>query len=111
MVKLRAAYITDSGVIRQRYSREFLRGGLAPQRVRDIIRGEVLAMANSPAYNPNNLGNTSKDVMRNRAITDIFEPGSTVKPMVVMTALQRGVIREGSVINTVPYRGPYLSGC
>ena len=70
----------------------------------DVNTGEILAMANSPAYNPNNLGHTSKDAMRNRAITDIFEPGSTVKPMVVMTALQRGVVREGSKINTVPYR-------
>ncbi|URQ61490.1 peptidoglycan glycosyltransferase FtsI [Pantoea alhagi] len=70
----------------------------------DVNTGEVLAMANSPAYNPNNLSNTPKDVMRNRAITDIFEPGSTVKPMVVMTALQRGVVRENSVLNTVPYR-------
>lgn len=70
----------------------------------DVNTGEVLAMANSPAYNPNNLSGTTKDVMRNRAITDIFEPGSTVKPMVVMTALQRGVVREGSVLNTVPYR-------
>lgn len=70
----------------------------------DVHTGEVLAMANSPAYNPNNLSNTPKDVMRNRAITDIFEPGSTVKPMVVMTALQRGVVRENSVLNTVPYR-------
>ncbi|MEJ4046359.1 peptidoglycan glycosyltransferase FtsI [Erwinia sp. SLM-02] len=70
----------------------------------DVNTGEVLAMANSPAYNPNNLANTTKDVMRNRAITDIFEPGSTVKPMVVMTALQRGVVRENSVLNTIPYR-------
>ena len=70
----------------------------------DVNTGEVLAMANSPAYNPNNLSDTTKDVMRNRAITDIFEPGSTVKPMVVMTALQRGVVRESSVLNTVPYR-------
>ncbi len=70
----------------------------------DVNTGEVLAMANSPAYNPNNLSNTPKEMMRNRATTDIFEPGSTVKPMVVMTALQRGVVRENSVLNTVPYR-------
>ncbi|ATZ10606.1 peptidoglycan glycosyltransferase FtsI [Erwinia amylovora] len=70
----------------------------------DINTGEVLAMANSPAYNPNNLSGTTKDVMRNRAITDMFEPGSTVKPMVVMTALQRGVVHESSVLNTVPFR-------
>ncbi len=73
----------------------------------DVNTGEVLAMANSPSYNPNNLTGTPKDVMRNRAITDIFEPGSTVKPMVVMTALQRGVIRENSVLNTLPY---YVNG-
>ncbi|SQA97458.1 Peptidoglycan synthase FtsI precursor [Cedecea neteri] len=60
-------------------------------------------MANSPSYNPNNLTGTAKDVMRNRAITDIFEPGSTVKPMVVMTALQRGVVQENTVLNTVPF--------
>ncbi len=70
----------------------------------DVNTGEVLAMANSPAYNPNNLSGVTKDVMRNRAITDIFEPGSTVKPMVVMTALQRGVVRENSVLNTTPFR-------
>lgn len=70
----------------------------------DVLTGEVLAMANSPSYNPNNLPNTPKEAMRNRAITDIFEPGSTVKPMVVMTALKQGVIRENSVLNTLPYR-------
>ncbi|VDY44301.1 penicillin-binding protein 3 [Salmonella enterica subsp. arizonae] len=42
--------------------------------------------------------------MRNRTITDVFEPGSTVKPMVVMTALQRGIVNENTVLNTVPYR-------
>jgi len=70
----------------------------------DVNTGEILAMANSPSYNPNNLADTEKDVMRNRTITDVFEPGSTVKPMVVMTALQRGVVNENAVLNTVPYR-------
>lgn len=70
----------------------------------DVNAGEVLAMANSPSYNPNNMAGTPKETMRNRAITDIFEPGSTVKPMVVMTALQNGVVRENSVLNTIPYR-------
>ncbi len=60
-------------------------------------------MANSPSYNPNNLSGTPKEAMRNRTITDVFEPGSTVKPMVVMTALQRGVVRK-LVLNTIPYR-------
>ena len=70
----------------------------------DVNTGEVLAMANSPSYNPNNLAGTPKDAMRNRAITDIFEPGSTVKPMVVMSALNNNIIKENTVINTVPYR-------
>lgn len=69
----------------------------------DVNAGEVLAMANSPSYNPNNMAGTPKETMRNRAITDIFEPGSTVKPMVVMTALQNGVVRENSVLNTILY--------
>ncbi|RRO06877.1 peptidoglycan glycosyltransferase FtsI [Pectobacterium aquaticum] len=73
----------------------------------DVNTGEVLAMANSPSYNPNNLAGTPQDIMRNRAITDIFEPGSTVKPMVVMTALQRGVVKENSVLSTLPY---YVNG-
>ncbi|WP_113626832.1 peptidoglycan glycosyltransferase FtsI [Pectobacterium peruviense] len=73
----------------------------------DVNTGEVLAMANSPSYNPNNLSGTPQDIMRNRAITDIFEPGSTVKPMVVMTALQRGVVKENSVLSTLPY---YVNG-
>ncbi|MGV7960518.1 peptidoglycan glycosyltransferase FtsI [Photorhabdus tasmaniensis] len=70
----------------------------------DVNTGEVLAMANSPSYNPNNRINTSKEAMRNRAITDIFEPASTVKPMVVMAALNDGIVKENTVINTVPYR-------
>lgn len=69
----------------------------------DVNTGEILAMANSPSYNPNNMTGTTSDTMRNRAITDIFEPGSTVKPMVVMAALQRGIVHENSVLNTVPY--------
>lgn len=69
----------------------------------DIDTGEVLAMANSPAFNPNNFSNSPKESVRNRAITDIFEPGSTVKPMVVMTALQLGIVSENSVLNTHSY--------
>ncbi|PJG82995.1 peptidoglycan glycosyltransferase FtsI [Caviibacterium pharyngocola] len=68
----------------------------------DIRTGEVLAMANAPSYNPNNRVGTKADLMRNRAITDTFEPGSTVKPFVVLTALQRGAAHRDEVINTGP---------
>ncbi|MGJ0637251.1 peptidoglycan glycosyltransferase FtsI [Xenorhabdus bovienii] len=73
----------------------------------DVKTGEVLAMANNPSYNPNNLAGTPQDTMRNRAITDIFEPGSTVKPLVVMSALNLGIVKENSVLDTKPYRLSY----
>ncbi|MGP1959457.1 MAG: peptidoglycan glycosyltransferase FtsI [Arsenophonus sp. NC-TX2-MAG3] len=69
----------------------------------DVHTGEVLAMVNSPSYNPNNLAGTPTQVMRNRAITDVFEPGSTVKPMVIVSALNNGIIKANSVLNTQPY--------
>ena len=69
----------------------------------DVRTGEVLAMANAPSYNPNNRVGVKSELMRNRAITDTFEPGSTVKPFVVLTALQRGVVRRDEIINTGPF--------
>ncbi|WP_109079046.1 peptidoglycan glycosyltransferase FtsI [Aggregatibacter kilianii] len=68
----------------------------------DVRTGEVLAMVNAPSYNPNNRTGVKSELMRNRAITDTFEPGSTVKPFVVLTALQRGAVRRDEVINTGP---------
>ncbi|EKN4699311.1 peptidoglycan glycosyltransferase FtsI [Yersinia ruckeri] len=69
----------------------------------DVNTGEVLAMANYPTYNPNNRADTPTENFRNRAISDIFEPGSTVKPMVIMTALQRKLVKPDSVLDTHPY--------
>lgn len=68
----------------------------------DVQTGEVLAMVNSPSYNPNNRNDMQSHRMRNRAITDTFEPGSTVKPLVLMQALQQGIIDKDSVIDTSP---------
>ena len=68
----------------------------------DVRTGEVLAMANAPSYNPNNRVGVKSELMRNRAITDTFEPGSTVKPFVVLTALQRGAVRRDEIVNTGP---------
>lgn len=69
----------------------------------DIKTGEILAMANSPSYDPNNLAAVKTSIMRNRAITDVFEPGSTIKPIVIMAALEYKIINKNTVLNTVPY--------
>ncbi len=66
----------------------------------DVRTGEVLAMVNAPSYNPNNRADLKSFKMRNRAITDVFEPGSTIKPLVVLAALENGVADESTVIDT-----------
>ena len=60
--------------------------------VLDVSTGEVLAMANQPSYNPHNKSNlTDFSLMRNRALTDVFEPGSTVKAFTIAAALESGM--------------------
>jgi cell division protein FtsI (penicillin-binding protein 3) len=68
----------------------------------DIETGEVLAMVNQPAFNPNNRRGLSASDYRNRAVIDLFEPGSTVKPFTVATGLKSGKFTEESIINTNP---------
>jgi cell division protein FtsI (penicillin-binding protein 3) len=68
--------------------------------VLDARSGEVLALANYPGYNPNNRNNTSSKAMRNRAIADLFEPGSTLKPFTVATAIETGKVHPNTLINT-----------
>lgn len=70
--------------------------------VLDIQSGEVLAMVNQPAYNPNNRNDLASSRYRNRAVTDLFEPGSTVKPFTVAAALESGRFRPDTVIDTSP---------
>lgn len=70
--------------------------------VLDVRTGEVLAMVNQPSYNPNDRSQLYPERYRNRAITDIFEPGSSIKPMVVASALESGEFRPSSVIDTAP---------
>jgi cell division protein FtsI (penicillin-binding protein 3) len=70
--------------------------------VLDVRTGEVLAMANLPAFNPNNRSTLDSRRARNRAITDTFEPGSTLKPFTVAAALDAGVIRPNTVLQTAP---------
>jgi cell division protein FtsI (penicillin-binding protein 3) len=72
----------------------------------DIHSGEVLAMANQPSYNPNNRGRLSSEELikgaRNRAILDIYEPGSTIKPFTVLAALENEKISSEQFIDTNP---------
>jgi cell division protein FtsI (penicillin-binding protein 3) len=68
--------------------------------VLDAKSGEVLALSNWPSYNPNNRDKPNPGVLRNRAVTDQFEPGSTMKPFTVAAALEAGKVKPGTVINT-----------
>jgi len=70
--------------------------------VLDIATGEVLAIVNQPTYNPNDRSQFSAERYRNRAITDIFEPGSSIKPLVVAAALESGQYRPSSIVDTAP---------
>jgi cell division protein FtsI (penicillin-binding protein 3) len=70
--------------------------------VLDVKSGEVLAVVNQPTYNPNDRAQYTAERYRNRAITDIFEPGSTVKPLVIAAALASGQYEPESMIDTAP---------
>ncbi len=70
--------------------------------VLDVQSGEVLAMVNQPSYNPNNRKALSAERLRNRAVTDVFEPGSTVKPFTVVAGLESGKFRPDTIIDTSP---------
>lgn len=70
--------------------------------VLDAHTGEVLALANLPSFNPNNRAHLSGAQLRNRAVTDMFEPGSTLKPITIAVALEEGKVKPGTVIQTAP---------
>jgi len=70
--------------------------------VLDVATGEVLAMANAPSFNPNNRERLEPRRVRNRAVTDLFEPGSTLKPFTAAAALESGTVRPATVIATAP---------
>ena len=76
------------------------RGGLIV--VLDARTGDILAMANQPGYNPNRPDDRDSRGLRNRAVTDLFEPGSAIKPLLVAQALELGRYRPDSVIDTAP---------
>lgn len=68
----------------------------------DLTNGDVLAMVNQPKFNPNNRSDRKPDNFRNRAVTDVFEPGSTVKPFTVAMALRSRILVPDSRIDTAP---------
>jgi len=77
--------------------------------VLDAQTGEVLALANYPSYDPGSRKNLSGNQLRNRALTDVFEPGSTMKPLVIAQALESRRVRPDTVMNVAP-RSITISG-
>ena len=70
--------------------------------VLDVLTGEVLALANYPSYSPAKRSNLTGAQLRNRALTDTFEPGSTMKPFSIALALEKGLVKPESIIQTAP---------
>ena len=70
--------------------------------VMDIVTGEVLAMVNQPSFNPNNRAALRPESVRNRAVTDMMEPGSTVKPFTLLAALESGKFAADTEVDTSP---------
>ena len=97
----RVQYIAYSA-LRNAIDKHQARAGAAI--VLDVKTGEVLALANSPTFDPNARGRLSGEAIRNRVLTDTFEPGSTMKPFAVATALEQGKVRPDSRIQTAPGR-------
>ncbi|HJU49929.1 MAG TPA: penicillin-binding transpeptidase domain-containing protein [Pseudogulbenkiania sp.] len=75
--------------------------------VLDAKTGELLALANFPSFNPNNRTGATPEALRNRAVIDLFEPGSTMKPLSISLALEQGKANLNSVLDTHSYKiGP-----
>jgi cell division protein FtsI (penicillin-binding protein 3) len=70
--------------------------------VMDAVTGEVLALANYPSYTPDKRQNLTGSQLRNRALTDTFEPGSVMKPFTIGLAINSGRVKPGTVIDTAP---------
>ena len=76
--------------------------------IMDVKSGEIMAMANYPTYNPNDLGDRVGGKQRNRSVTDVFEPGSTMKPFTIAAALDSGKFKPEDIVYTSP--GHYQIG-
>ena len=82
--------------------REF-KAKAASSIVLDISTGEVLAMVNQPSADPNNRSLRKAELLKNRAVTNVYEPGSTFKPLTVAAALESGNFKPESIIDTTPF--------
>lgn len=80
----------------------FYKATSASAVVTNVRTGEILALVNSPSYNPNNRQGVSAHRIRNRAVTDAYEPGSVVKPLAVLSALEFGSAKINTVLDTSP---------
>ncbi len=88
-----------------------LKAKAASAIVLDISTGEVLAMVNQPSADPNNRSLRKAELLKNRAVTNVYEPGSTFKPLTVAAALESGNFKPESTIDTTPfYIGKKLIG-
>ena len=72
--------------------------------VMDVLTGEVLALVNLPVFNPNNRAHLTGAQLRNRVLTDTFEPGSTMKPFTVALAMELGMVKPTTMVQTAPGR-------
>ena len=95
----------------QFYAYQTLRDAVAQHKAKagsvvvlDAQTGEILALANYPSYAPDKRGNLTGEQLRNRALTDSFEPGSTMKPFTVALALEQGLVKPETPIQTAPGR-------
>ncbi|MDD3266715.1 MAG: penicillin-binding protein 2 [Burkholderiales bacterium] len=87
--------------LKNQMDKSLAKGGSAI--VLDAKTGEVLAMVNLPTYNPNNRENVTPEMMKNRAATNVFDPGSIMKPLVIAKAIDNKMITPSTMFNTTPY--------
>lgn len=96
---LRLQYVTHNALKKAIKQRKAKAGSAI---ILNAKTGEVLALTNQPSFDPNDRSKLKSDWYKNRALTDVFEPGSTMKPFTVVSALEMGVLTDKSVINTSP---------
>jgi cell division protein FtsI (penicillin-binding protein 3) len=96
-IDLRLQYLAHRELKKAVENSHALAGSLV---ILDVETGELLAATNYPAYNPNDRAHARGPAMRNRALTDVYEPGSTVKPLAILAALESGKFKPTDVIDT-----------